>query len=66
MIRTFLNEMGSTFSWAMECMRLFLREMDGAEIADYFISGRGRGKVISTFGKRNWAGRNFEGCWKTP
>lgn len=50
MIRTFSNEMERTFSRAMECMRAFLHEMDGAENADYFVSGRGEEIVISTFG----------------
>ena len=48
-ISTFSNEMERAFSCAMECMRSFLSEMDGAEIADYFILGRGLGIVISTF-----------------
>ena len=41
--------MENGFSWAMGWMRSFLHEMDEAKIADYFISGRGKGIVISTF-----------------
>ena len=49
MIRTFSNEMGSTFSRAMEWMRAFLHEIDEAKSMDFFVSGRGQGIVISTF-----------------
>ena len=49
MISTFSNEMERTFSWAMECMRSFLHEMDEAKNVDFFVSGRGLGIVISTF-----------------
>ena len=57
MIITFSNKMRGTFSWAMECKGVFLHEMDEAGKADFFISGRGNGIVISAFGKRNWVGR---------
>ena len=49
MISTFSNGMGRAFSRVMECMRAFLHEMDGAKIADYFVSGRGQEIVISAF-----------------
>lgn len=49
MISTFSNEMGSTYSWDMECKGAFLHEMDEAENVDFFVSGRGKGIVISTF-----------------
>jgi hypothetical protein len=44
----------------MDSWSLLLSEMGAAEIADYFISGRSEEIVISTFGKRNWAGRRYE------
>ena len=49
MISTFSNEMESAFSWAMECMGAFLHEIDEAKNMDFFVSGRGREIVISTF-----------------
>ena len=49
MISTFSNEMERAFSWAMECRGAFLNEMDEAENVDFFVSGRGKGIVISTF-----------------
>ena len=49
MISTFSNEMVNPFSWVMECMRAFLHEIDEAENMDFFVSGRGKGIVISTF-----------------
>ena len=49
MIRTFSNEMERTFSWVMEWMRAFLHEMDATENVEFFVSGRGKGIVISTF-----------------
>lgn len=48
-ISTFSNEMENPFSWAMKCMRAFLSEMDEAENVEFFVSGRGKGIVISTF-----------------
>ena len=48
-ITSFSNEMKRTFSWAMERRRAFIHEMDKAKNADYFISGRDKGIVISTF-----------------
>lgn len=36
-IRAFSNEMERGFSQAMECLRSFLSEMEGVEIADYLI-----------------------------
>ena len=49
MISTFSNEMEKGFSQAMECKGAFLHEMDEAKNMDFFISGRGRRIVISTF-----------------
>lgn len=49
MISTFSNEMEYGFSWVMECMRTFLHEMDEAKNMDFFVSGRGKGIVMSTF-----------------
>lgn len=49
MISTFSNEMDRTFSWAMGWIRSFLHEIDEAENMDFFVSGRGKGIVISTF-----------------
>lgn len=49
MIRTFSNEMERAFSRAMEWMRSFLSEMNGAENVDFFVSGRGKGIMISAF-----------------
>ena len=50
MISTFSNEMVNPFSWVMECMRAFLHGIDEAENMDFFVSGRGKRIVISTFG----------------
>lgn len=49
MISTFSNEMEKGFLRAMECKGAFLHEMDEAENMDFFVSGIGRGIVISTF-----------------
>lgn len=49
MIRTFSNEMERTFSRAMECKGAFLHETDEVKNMDFFVSGRGKGIVISTF-----------------
>lgn len=49
MISTFSNEMEKGFLWAMECMRAFIHEMDAAENMVFFVSGRGKEIVISTF-----------------
>ena len=49
MISRFSNEMERTFSWAMECMRAFLHEIDEAENVEFFVSGRGKRIVTSTF-----------------
>lgn len=48
-ITSLLNEMGNTFSLALECMRIFLHETDDAKNMDFFVSGRGQGIVISIF-----------------
>ena len=60
MISTFSNEMGRVFSRVMECMRAFLHEMDETENVDFFVSGRGKEIVISTFSTWNWVGRKSE------
>ena len=49
MIRPFSNEMEKGFSQAMECKGAFLHEMDGAENVEFFVSGRGKGIVMSIF-----------------
>lgn len=49
MISTFSNEMERDFPRAMEWMGAFLHEMDEAENVEFFVSGRGKGIVISTF-----------------
>lgn len=66
MISTFSNEMERTFSWAMGCMRTFLHETDEAKNIDFFVSGRGKEIVISTFSTWNWAGRKNEWWRNTP
>ena len=50
MISTFSNEMEKSFSQAMECKGVFLHEMDEAKNVEFYVSGRGKGVVISTFG----------------
>ena len=35
MISTFSHEMERTFSWSMENMEVFLREMEGVEKVDF-------------------------------
>lgn len=49
MISTFSNEMEKGFSWTIECRGAFLHEMDEAKNMDFFVSGRGKGIVMSTF-----------------